>query len=722
MYQSKVLAPQGGILRNGGNGTFKQKNVPNQYQLNLAEPGTKSVGVLRGASASAAPIIAVNKERYDNRSSNKQYDTKPTSGNLTFFLDFRDAMKLVSGTESSSSYESLKPETKPVPTHSKPLHRLIPLFVQSCIDMNYGKDNALYDNTSKTLKFSTPANGRIVPERKELFGMLLDDLHRIENGQFPVHSEWFDSFGTKMTPSKAKGLLSVLERISRLIQFTKENNTWLGKGCDHIRSIMNALLIKNLIQPSSYTKQKYYSFFYHLFEQSYDEYQGRAIRGEPKPKPLVNATLPTLPFQNTFLHDVLMSHAQEKEAARQDLMTQTHLSNQVSTSAVLPSSQVNQNILNSLSNAAGTARSTMSTMTTATNAVARGVGRATRSIARGVGTGLVSGASAIAGGIGRAAGHAYVNRDYLRDETFNIYQSMLGIGSALGTHAFTVLAQSIQIANVMMPTSSSSQHQSQPGSLSLTNGTNANANALTVQDFNNRMQTETETRTPQTNEFQPPTRNIEFTAPGTSATEYRQREVNRNRLRSVSYGETPAPTPRELIRGMVAPTPRPAPGSAPSITRRLDFTNVGTPVDVDTLLDNITQVQNAYGVDTPSKLKVSEIIDLTTAESLLQSIKKRQELNKLSMNLEKLVRPNLSNEVRTHSERIIATGNPKVIELGFELYKSIDELEIGTPGKFNIDVVRKIKRTYNKKLKDLQKDNIITQREYELCMAPGIKI
>lgn len=336
MFQSRVLGPQGGILRNGGNGTFGQKNVPKQYQLNLAEPSVKSVGVLRGASASAAPIIAVNKERYDNRSSKKQYETKVSSQNLTYFLDFRDAMKIVSGTESTTHGASLKPDTsdRPIPTHSTPIHRSFSLFVQACIDMNYGKDNSLYDNTSKSLKFSTPANGRIVPERQELFGMLLDDLKRISNGQFPVHTEWFGSYGTKMTPSKAKDLLSLLERISRLIQFTKEKNTWLGKGCDHLLSIMNALLTKNLLQPGKYNKQKYFSHFYHINEMSYDDNQGRAIRGEPKPTPLQNATLGPLPFPSPYIQDILLSFRQEAEAAKQDMLRQAELAARMAAQAI----------------------------------------------------------------------------------------------------------------------------------------------------------------------------------------------------------------------------------------------------------------------------------------------------------------------------------------------------------------------------------------------------
>lgn len=348
MFQSKSSS-----LRNStskGNGTFRQSNVPKQYQLNLAEPGIKSVGVLRGASASAAPVVAVNKARFDNRSSKKEIENTKSSENLTYFLDFRDALKIVAGTESSSNFESLKPESKPVPSHSRPLHRLLPLIVQACIDMNYGKDNVLYDNTSKTLKFSTPANGRIVPERRELFGMLMDDLHKIENGQFPIHSEWFEAYGTKMTPSKAKSILSILERISRLIQFTKENNTWLGKGCDHIRSIMNALLIKNLINPKTYNKQKYFSFFYHLNEQTYDDYQGRAIRGESKPKPLVNASLPVLlPFPNSFVRDVLVAGRVEVEAARRDLMNQTQLASQAAVTSQVP---INNNVdgINNITN------------------------------------------------------------------------------------------------------------------------------------------------------------------------------------------------------------------------------------------------------------------------------------------------------------------------------------------------------------------------------------
>lgn len=352
MFQSKSSS-----LRNStskGNGTFRQSNVPKQYQLNLAEPGIKSVGVLRGASASAAPVVAVNKARFDNRSSKKEIENTKSSENLTYFLDFRDALKIVAGTESSSNFESLKPESKPVPSHSRPLHRLLPLIIQACIDMNYGKDNVLYDNTSKTLKFSTPANGRIVPERRELFGMLMDDLHKIENGQFPIHSEWFEAYGTKMTPSKAKSILSILERISRLIQFTKENNTWLGKGCDHIRSIMNALLIKNLINPKTYNKQKYFSFFYHLNEQTYDDYQGRAIRGESKPKPLVNATLPVLlPFPNSFVRDVLVAGRVEVEAARRDLMNQTQLASQTAVTSQVPINNVDSmNNINNITNAA----------------------------------------------------------------------------------------------------------------------------------------------------------------------------------------------------------------------------------------------------------------------------------------------------------------------------------------------------------------------------------
>lgn len=325
MFHSKILAPQGGILKNGGSGTFRQDKVPKQYELNLSEPNVGTVGTLRGASASAAPIVAVNKARFDNRSSTSAFTSKTSSENLTYFNDFRDAMKIVSGSESATSYQSLKPDAKPVPTHSKSFQKILPLMIQACIDMNYGKDNVLYDNTSKSLKFSTPANGRIVPERKELFGMLLDDLHRVENGQFPVHSEWFDAFGTRMTPSKATKFVSILERISRLIQFTKENNTWLGKGCDHIKSIMNALLIKNLLNPKTYQKQKYFTHFYRINETAYDDHQGRAIRGQPKPVPLTNAALPALPFPSIYIMDILRSFRQESQAAQEDVLRQAEL-------------------------------------------------------------------------------------------------------------------------------------------------------------------------------------------------------------------------------------------------------------------------------------------------------------------------------------------------------------------------------------------------------------
>lgn len=338
MYFNRVMGRTGGMPFKG-NGTMGQDKVPSQYQINLAEPGIKSVGVLRGASASSAPIIAVNKARYDNRQPSKLYDTKTSSDNMVYFLDFRDALKQISGSDESNynpttSLISLKPKSKPVPTHSTPVHKSMPLFIQACIDTNYGKDNALYDNTSKTLKFSTPANGRLVPERNDLFGMLMDDLMRIENGQFPVHEEWFDSFGLKMTPSKAHKLISILDRVSRLIGFMSENNTWLGKGSIHLRSIMNALLTKNLLDPATYEKQKYFSFFYHINEQAYDDNQGRAIRGEQKPEPLQNATLPTLPFPSPYIQDILLSYKQEEEAALKDLLANNELAVQMLTVAI----------------------------------------------------------------------------------------------------------------------------------------------------------------------------------------------------------------------------------------------------------------------------------------------------------------------------------------------------------------------------------------------------
>lgn len=338
MYFNKKMGKSGGMPFKG-NGTEKQSDVPRQYQLNISEPGIKSVGTLRGSSASAAPIVAVNKARYDNRQPSKHYEEKTSSQNLTYFLDFRDALKKVSGTDElnvnpTTSLTSLKPISKPVPIHSTPIHISMPLFIQACIDMNYGKDNSLYDNTSKTLKFSTPAHGKIQPERKELFGMLMDDLNRIEQGQFPVHEEWFDCFGTKMTPSKAHKLRSLLERISRLIGFMLENNTWLGKGSVHMRSIMNALLTKNLIEPKTYQKQKYYSFFYHLTEQSYDDNQGRAIRGEPKPRPLVNAEMKTIPFPATYIKDALFAQNQERDAIQLDAYLQMRRAAEMASMAV----------------------------------------------------------------------------------------------------------------------------------------------------------------------------------------------------------------------------------------------------------------------------------------------------------------------------------------------------------------------------------------------------
>ena len=333
MYHNSILGRQGGILKNGGNGTKNKNNVPVQYRINLAEPNVNSVGTLRGASASAAPIIAVNKERFDNRSSKKAYMNKVSNENLTYALDFRDSLRKVSGGETISKGNVIssgvdiypRDKVRPIPTQASPIHMSMPLFIQACINMNYGMDNVLYDNTSKSLKFSTPSNGLIVPERHELFGLLLDDLHRIENGQFPVHPEWYDSFGSKMVPSKAKKLASLLNRISSLIQFTKENNTWLGKGCNHMRSIMNALLTDHLLDPRKYKKQAYYTFFYHLTEQAYDDHQGRAIRGEPKPSPLKNAELPPLPFPAAYVIDVLYKFRRESEATRQDLLAQAEL-------------------------------------------------------------------------------------------------------------------------------------------------------------------------------------------------------------------------------------------------------------------------------------------------------------------------------------------------------------------------------------------------------------
>ncbi len=333
MYHNSILGRQGGILKNGGNGTKNKNNVPVQYRINLAEPNVNSVGTLRGASASAAPIIAVNKERFDNRSSKKAYMNKVSNENLTYALDFRDSLRKVSGGETISKGNVIssgvdiypRDKVRPIPTQASPIHMSMPLFIQACINMNYGMDNVLYDNTSKSLKFSTPSNGLIVPERHELFGLLLDDLHRIENGQFPVHPEWYDSFGSKMVPSKAKKLASLLNRISSLIQFTKENNTWLGKGCNHMRSIMNALLTDHLLDPRKYKKQAYYTFFYHLTEQAYDDHQGRAIRGEPKPSPLKNAELPPLPFPTAYVIDVLYKFRRESEATRQDLLAQAEL-------------------------------------------------------------------------------------------------------------------------------------------------------------------------------------------------------------------------------------------------------------------------------------------------------------------------------------------------------------------------------------------------------------
>lgn len=324
MYYNKVLGRTGGILPKGGKGTFREKNVPSQYKVNLAEP--KNISVASGQSASAAPIVAVNKARFDNRAG-KTYSNVKSNDNLTYYLDFRDSLKVVSGGDTKV--------IKPVPTHSKPFHKSMPLFIQACIDTSYSADNALYDNTSKTRKFSTPANGIIVPVRNDLFGSLIDDLKRVSSGQFPVHEEWFDSFGADFTPSRATELLSVITRVSKIISFAKEGNTWLGKGSVHMKSIMNALLIKNLLIPKTYNKQKYYTHMYHIAEQSYDDYQGRAIRGEPKPAPLKNAQLPPLPFPSAYIQDILLSHRQESEAARQDAIRQADMARRIAEAAFI---------------------------------------------------------------------------------------------------------------------------------------------------------------------------------------------------------------------------------------------------------------------------------------------------------------------------------------------------------------------------------------------------
>lgn len=324
MYYNKVLGRTGGILPKGGKGTFREKNVPSQYKVNLAEP--KNISVASGQSASAAPIVAVNKARFDNRSG-KTYSNVKSNDNLSYYLDFRDSLKVVSGGDTKTS--------KPVPTHSKPFHKSMPLFIQACIDTSYSADNALYDNTSKKRKFSTPANGIIVPVRDDLFGKLIDDLKRVSSGQFPVHEEWFDSFGSDFTPSRATELLTVITRVSKIISFAKEGNSWLGKGSVHMKSIMNSLLIKNLLNPKTFNKQKYYTHMYHIAEQSYDDHQGRAIRGEPKPAPLMNAQLPPLPFPSVYIQDVLLSHRQESEAALQDSIRQADMARRIADAALL---------------------------------------------------------------------------------------------------------------------------------------------------------------------------------------------------------------------------------------------------------------------------------------------------------------------------------------------------------------------------------------------------
>ena len=326
MFQNKVLGRTGGILNKAPK---KADNIPKQYTFNISEASND--GVSRGLSASAAPIIAVDKRKFANKTKKFYKDVK-SNDNLTYFLDFRDSLKVVSG-GAEGLVGGVKEVSKPVPTHSKPFYKSMPLFIQACIDCNYGKDNILYDNTSKTRKFSTPANGRFVPERNDLFGILLDDLNRVSQGQFPIHEEWFDSFGADFTPSRAQELLSILARVSRLVNFTKETNTWIGKGSYHLTSIMNALLIKNLVDPRTYQKQKYYSHLYHISEQSYDDYQGRAIRGEPKPLPLKNATLPPLPFPSPYVQDILLGHRQEAEAARQDSMRQADMARRIASAA-----------------------------------------------------------------------------------------------------------------------------------------------------------------------------------------------------------------------------------------------------------------------------------------------------------------------------------------------------------------------------------------------------
>lgn len=293
MFAAKKIGRSGGILPHGGNSTAMQGRVPLSHSINLAEPKP-----FQSQSASAAPVVAVNKARFDNRSQS----AKPakSSENITFYNDFRDALRKVSGDDVS--------EALPVPKHAKPFHKSMPLFIQACINVNYDKDNLKYENHSRVRKFSTPAHGKLIPVRDNLYAKLQDDLLRISNGQFPVHAEWFHTYGRDITPSRANDLLAILNRISSLLQFTNEKNTWKGKGCDQMLSIMNALVIQNVLMPKTYSKQKYYSMFFHINEASYDEHQKRAITGMPKNLPLRNGKLPDLPFPSMMATDILRSH------------------------------------------------------------------------------------------------------------------------------------------------------------------------------------------------------------------------------------------------------------------------------------------------------------------------------------------------------------------------------------------------------------------------------
>lgn len=74
---------------------------------------------------------------------------------------------------------------------------------------------------------------------------------------------------------------------------------------------------------------------YHIAEQSYDDHQGRAIRGEPKPAPLMNAQLPPLPFPSVYIQDVLLSHRQESEAALQDSIRQADMARRIADAAFI---------------------------------------------------------------------------------------------------------------------------------------------------------------------------------------------------------------------------------------------------------------------------------------------------------------------------------------------------------------------------------------------------